>query len=311
MKIFYSPKYFADLKGHIMPIEKFRLVKEGIEATNLPVEIVEPEKATEEGLMRVHTKKYIDAVMSGEPIELAKSQGFPWSQQLAQSVLYTNGGCMGAAHAALEDGVSGNLASGFHHATREAGANFCTFNGLAVAIRELQAEGLIERAMVIDCDLHYGNGTAGIFSGSGDCSVFTFSIYGVSLDWPIANGRSNHSIKLPAKSKGKEYLGAIENSLPGIISEFDPQFIFYQAGADPFKDDMMSNLDMEISDLAERDRKVFQISKDFKKPIAYVLAGGYPQTIKTPVTEPVYAGQLGKIVAIHVNTFKMAKEVFG
>ena len=164
MRLFHSPKYFADLGTHIMPIRKFQLVRDAIAAEKLPLELVEPPRCEDVDILRVHTPEYLRAVETGVPLELAQSQKFPWSPALAEAVRWTNGGCVAAMDSALRDGVAGNLASGFHHSHGPHGEGFCTYNGIVISMERARSEGRIQRGLVLDMDLHYGNGTAALIA---------------------------------------------------------------------------------------------------------------------------------------------------
>jgi acetoin utilization deacetylase AcuC-like enzyme len=176
MRLFHSPKYTADIGEHVMPMQKFDLVRRAIEESGLSVTIHEPAPASDEDLLRVHTPEYVRAVATGEPRALAESQKFPWSERLAEAVRFTNGGCIAALDAALDDGVAGNVASGFHHSHGDHGEGFCTFNGLIVALDRACATGRIVRGLVVDLDLHYGNGTASLLASRPN--LYALSLYG-------------------------------------------------------------------------------------------------------------------------------------
>jgi acetoin utilization deacetylase AcuC-like enzyme len=306
MRIFHSPKYTADIGDHVMPIRKFDLVRAEIEAQKLAVTIEEPSPASDEDLLRVHTPEYVRAVTTGEPRALAESQKFPWSERLAEAVRYTNGGCIAALSAALEGRVAGNLSSGFHHSHGDHGEGFCTFNGLVVALDRARHDGRIQRGLVVDLDLHYGNGTASLLATRPN--LFALSLYGnwykdnkayrdvdaeraadTDNSWsaPIANGTG-----------GAGYLALLDEHLPRAIERAKPDVILYQAGADPYREDPYSPLDMGVDDLYERDRRVFDAAKRAGIPIAWVLAGGYTKDVT-------------KVVAVHANTARAALDVFG
>jgi acetoin utilization deacetylase AcuC-like enzyme len=305
MRVYHSPRYFADIGEHVMPMRKFGLVREGIEAAKLAVEIVEPTPVSDEDLLRVHTDEYVEAIESGEPRALAESQKFPWSPELAAAVRMTNGGCIAAAEAALADGVAGNLASGFHHSHADHGEGFCTFNGLAVALARLRAAGRIARALVLDLDLHYGNGTASIFASRPE--LFNLSIYG---NWYKANkahrdvdaeraADSDNCWSVPVRNgaAGPEYLALVEEHFTRALVRARPDLVLYQAGADPYREDPYSPLDLGHEDLFARDRRVFEICRAAGVPVAWVLAGGYTRDVS-------------KVVAVHVGTARAALDVF-
>jgi len=297
MKIFHSDKYFAEINS-IMPIEKFGLVRDSIEKyaekNEIPVEIAEPKPASMDDLLEVHSKDYVDAVFKGI-MPLAGSNGFKWTSHLPISVSYTNGGCIEAAREALENKVSANLASGFHHAAKDYGNGFCTFNGLAVAIMKMIKEKRIEKAFVLDADAHYGNGTARIFENNPN--VFTYSICGSAWDLIKDN---EHSIKREMPyAKPKPYLHQLEKDLE-LIDGFKPDLLIYQAGADPYKLDALGYMHLDIDDFNQRDAMIFKKAKELNIPIMWVLAGGYPK----------HDNPVDNIVKIHTNTFITAHEIF-
>jgi acetoin utilization deacetylase AcuC-like enzyme len=250
-------------------------------------------------LLRVHTPAYIEAVRTGEPRELAESQKFPWSPQLYPSVCLTNGGVLAAAREALRSGSAAALASGFHHACADHGEGFCTFNGLVVALEALRHEGLIERAAVLDLDLHYGNGTA--LLAVDRPWLRALSIYGNDYwnNTPHRDVRMRHhedgpnhrSAPLIPSGGGDRavLLEALEENLDWLLDGERPDLLLYQAGADPLRDDPYSPLDLSHGDLMERDRVVFEFAKNKNLPVAWVLAGGYSKDIS-------------KVVEVHVNT---------
>lgn len=303
MRVFCSPRYTADIGEHVMPIRKFDLVRAGVAELGVPIE--EPSPATEEDLLRVHTPEYVRAVATGEPRALAESQKFPWSARLAEAVRWTNGGCVAATFAALGDGVAGNLASGFHHAHADHGEGFCTFNGLVVALERAKSDGLIARGLVVDLDLHYGNGTAALLAARPH--LYALSMYGT---WYKANAAHEDvdserapdtdncwSVPFPDGTGGARYLEMLAEHLPRAIERARPDVILYQAGADPYREDPYSRLDVGLEDLFERDRSVFEAARRAGAPIAWVLAGGYTKDVT-------------KVVAVHVNTARAALEVF-
>jgi acetoin utilization deacetylase AcuC-like enzyme len=305
IRLFYSPRFYADIGNHVMPIGKFDRVARSIEEAGLPVRLDEPVQATDEDLLRVHTEAYVRAVATGEPRALAESQKFPWSPALAESVRWTSGGCIAALDAALDDGVSGALASGFHHAHADHGEGFCTFNGLVVALERARARGRIRRGLVVDLDVHYGNGTAALLASRPE--LFTLSIYG---SWyknncahrdvdseRAADGDNTWSVPVPNGSGGAAYLALLDAHLGPALERARPDVVLYQAGADPYREDPYSPLELGLDDLIERDRRVFRAARDAKVPIAWVLAGGYTKDVT-------------KIVEVHVNTARAMVEVF-
>ncbi len=301
---FYHPGYAAPIGDHIMPIEKFALVADGLRDA-ADIRLVEPEPVTVEDLRRVHTAEYIAAIETGMPRGLAESQKFPWSPQLFPSVCLTSGGCLAAARQALQDGAAAAVASGFHHACADHGEGFCTFNGLIVAIDAMVAAGEIRTAAVLDMDLHYGNGTAQLAAERPH--VFALSIYGNDYADNVyyrdvsvrhhEDGGNHRSFPLHGGCDRQEMLSTMREALP-LIAARRPDLLLYQAGADPYFEDPYSPLALDHDDLRARDRFVFEFAKAHQIPIAWVLAGGYTEDVM-------------KVVRVHLNTFDAWREVYG
>jgi acetoin utilization deacetylase AcuC-like enzyme len=302
---YHDPGFAAPIGDHVMPMRKFQLVADALAGWS-SVRVERPAPATPADLARVHTATYVEAVRRGEPRALAESQKFPWSPALWPSVLLTNGGALAAAARALDDGVAAVLASGFHHAHADHGEGFCTFNGLVVAAEALRAAGRARRVAVLDLDLHYGNGTASL------CAtrpwLFNCSIYGNDY-WQnkpyrdVENVRHtdgpNHVSFALANGSGRaELFAALERGMAAILAWGRPDLVLYQAGADPYREDPYSPLDLDVDDLRERDRQVFAWAKQAGLPLAWTLAGGY-----TP--------DVSKVVDVHVATFEAARAVYG
>lgn len=308
MKLFYDPGFAAPIGEHIMPMAKFSLVASAIAETLRGVEISAPSAVSAADLLRVHTPEYVEAIRTGRPRQLAESQKFPWSAQLYPSVTLTSGGVLAAARYALEAGVSGALASGFHHAFADHGEGFCTFNGLVVALENLRAAGLIRTGAVFDLDLHYGNGTASLAVQRP--WLRALSIYGNDYCGNEAfrdvrtkrhqDGPNHHSVPLaPTGGPDRDMLlSTVESHLGWLLEAGKPDLLLYQAGADPLRDDPYSPLDLSHDDLVDRDRTVFNFARKLGIPIAWVLAGGYTRDIT-------------KVVRVHVNTAAACREVFG
>ena len=305
IRTFFSDGFAAEIGEHVMPMRKFALVKDRILERGLPAHIVEPPPATDEELLRVHTREYVNAITTGEPRALAESQKFPWSAALAASVRLTTGAAIAAVSAALDEGVACALASGYHHAHADHGEGFCTFNGLVVALASARIERRIARALVVDLDLHYGNGTASLLALRPE--LHALSIYG---SWYEDNRASSdvttkraadtencRSIAVPNGATGEAYLAIIDGALGPAIDRVRPDLILYQAGADPYREDPYSPLDVGLDDLAARDAHVFAAARASGIPVAWVLAGGYTKDIR-------------KVVEVHANTFAAAAHTF-
>lgn len=302
---FYHPGYAAPLGKHVMPITKFSLVADGLRGRP-GVRIEAPQPVSAADLLRVHTPEYVAAVRTGEPRALAESQKFPWSPELYPSVCLTSGGLVAAARRALEGGVAAAVVSGFHHAHADHGEGFCTFNGLVVAAEVLRAAGEIRTVAVLDMDLHYGNGTAALATTRP--WLLNVSLYGNDYQgnkpYPDVSvlhhedGVNHRSIALPNGCRRDGMLAAMEQGLPLLLEHGRPDLLLYQAGADPYREDPYSPLELDHDDLQERDRRVFAFAKEQGLPIAWVLAGGYTE-------------DTAKVVQVHLNTFTAALEVHG
>jgi acetoin utilization deacetylase AcuC-like enzyme len=302
---YHDPGFAAPIGEHVMPMRKFQLVADKL-AGRAGVHVEAPPPIEVEDLRRVHTEAYMEAIRSGEPRPLAESQKFPWSPSLWPSVRLTNGGALAAAARALDDGVAAALASGFHHAHADHGEGFCTFNGLVVAAEALRAAGRLERVAVLDLDLHYGNGTASLCPARP--WLFNCSIYGNDY-WQNkpyrdvetvrhVDGPNHVSFALPNGSGRRLLLEALERGTAALLGWGRPDLVLYQAGADPYREDPYSPLELDHDDLCERDRWVFAWARREGLPLAWVLAGGY-----TP--------DVSKVVDVHLGTFDAALRVYG
>jgi acetoin utilization deacetylase AcuC-like enzyme len=302
---FHHPGFAADIGEHVMPMRKFQLVADGL-AGWAGVRVTAPVPIDAALLRRVHTEPYIEAVRTGTPRDLAESQKFPWSPALWPSVLLTNGAALAAAERALDDGIAAAVASGFHHAHADHGEGFCTFNGLVVAAEALRAAGRVKTVAVLDLDLHYGNGTASLCAGRP--WLFNCSIYGNDY-WHNkafrdvehrrhSDGPNHVSFALENGSGRAELLDALARGMQALLAFSRPDLLIYQAGADPYREDPYSPLNLGLADLRERDRVVFAWAKSERIPTAWTLAGGY-------------APELKKVVDVHLGTFEAAVGVYG
>lgn len=296
-KLFYSPYYYADIgEGHVFPIRKFELVKDLLlkEGTVTENEIIAPEPAKTEDLMLVHTEGYISRLVDGTlTAKEIRKLGLPWSESLVRRSFHAISGTINAARFALTDGISSNLAGGTHHAFPDRGEGFCVLNDVAVAIRVLQREKLAERFLIVDCDVHQGNGTAFIFKDSPE--VFTFSMHGAK-NYPLFKEISNLDIELPDKTADTEFLETLEQALPRIFLH-DPDIIFYLGGADPFENDRLGRLSLTKEGLMKRDEMVIDFAKIKDVPIVTTMSGGY-------------AADINDTVEIHANTIRAVKKVY-
>lgn len=297
MQVFYTPRYYADIgPGHVFPIRKFELVRDKLlaEGTIEPSEIVEPSPAPLEDVLLVHTTDYISRLCSGNlTTKEIRRLGLPWSESLVQRSFYAAGGTLAAARASLAEGYSSNLAGGTHHSFSGRGEGFCVLNDVAIAIRAMRARKLIQRAAIVDCDVHQGNGTATIFTG--DMDTFTFSIHGAN-NYPLFKAQSTLDVELADGTSDTEYLDTLAKHLPAVFAA-DPEIVFYLAGADPYKGDKLGRLALSIDGLRERDAYVLRECYEREVPIVTVMSGGYGKDINDTIE-------------IHCNTIRMVKEIF-
>jgi acetoin utilization deacetylase AcuC-like enzyme len=290
-RLVWDPSYEVDIGAHVFVTAKYRLVRERLLATSAVDEsdFVRPRPATREQLALVHTSEYLDKVFEGSFSFLdAMRLEVPFSVELRQAMLLSCGGTLLTARLALEHGFAGHLGGGFHHAYADHGEGFCMLNDVAVALRALVEEGVVEHAAVVDLDVHHGNGTAAIFAD--DSTVFTFSMHQEN-NYPADKPPSDLDIGLDDGSGDEEYLRLLERSLPKVLDGGPRDVVVYLAGADPYRDDQLGGLSLTRQGLRERDRMVLDSCRDRDVPVAVVLAGGY-------------AYRLEDTVAIHVATIE-------
>jgi len=255
------------------PLLKDRLVAEGLLH---PADLLEPEPLPLASLSLVHTPEYLDKLTNASlSTSEQRKLGLPWSDALWRRSRLAAAGTLLAARAALEEGIAANLAGGTHHAFADHGEGFCVLNDVAIAILRLKAESLIRRAVVIDLDVHQGNGTAAIFAG--DESVFTFSVHGAT-NYPIVKMQSTLDLGLPAGTGDADYLGALAAQLPFVLSAAQADLAFYVAGVDVVAGDRYGKLALTEDGLRARERMVIASVRDRGIPLVIVLGGGYAQT---------------------------------
>lgn len=297
MRVFYSPRYYADIgEGHVFPIRKFELVRDRLlaEGTLSPDNIIEPQPAAVADVLLVHTEDYVTRLRAGALTEREiRRLGLPWSKGLVRRSFLAVSGTINAARCALDEGIGANLAGGTHHAFPDRGEGFCVFNDVAIAIRALRRDGLINRAAVIDCDVHQGNATAAIFSEDKD--TFTFSVHGAK-NYPLFKARSTLDVELPDKTNDEDYINALEQHLPQVFAS-EPHIVFYLAGADPFAGDKLGRLALSMKGLRTRDEMVLRECKRRGVPAVTVMSGGY-------------AADINDTVEIHCNTIRAARNIF-
>jgi acetoin utilization deacetylase AcuC-like enzyme len=277
MRLFPSDRYPLPLPpGHRFPAAKYALLRRRLEAhaaAGAPLEFIEPHAATDDELVRAHDRGYVGRVLAGRlTSQEVRRIGFPWSPELVARSLRSTGAAVDAAAAALEDGVAASLAGGTHHAGPDWGEGYCLFNDTAVAARELQARGAVRRVLIVDCDVHQGNGTAAIFAG--DESVFTLSLHG-ERNFPLRKQPGSLDVGLPDGTGDEPYLAALAAALDTSFDRSRPDLVLYIAGADPFAGDRLGRLSLTKAGLAARDRLVFAAGRAAGAPVAIVCGGGY------------------------------------
>ncbi len=291
----YHDDYDLHLGNHVFPSQKFRLIRERLLADGFagPEDFVAPEPASDEDLLLVHQPGWVERLKHGRlSYEEILQLEIPYSPEMVRAFCLAAGGTTLAAHLALREGVGYNVGGGFHHAFPDHGEGFCALNDIAVGIRKLQQEGIITRAMVVDCDNHHGNGTAAIFAG--DPSVFTLSIHQYN-NYPAQKPCSSVDVHLSDGVGDDEYLERLSAAYRFPIHGFHPQLLVYVAGADPYREDQLGGLSLTLDGLMRRDRLVMETALREGTAVAIVLAGGYAVNLEDTVT-------------IHSNTAKVAKE---
>jgi acetoin utilization deacetylase AcuC-like enzyme len=324
-KLVYSDDYYLPIGSHVFPAEKYQRIHKRLLETGMaePSDFVKPQPASDQDILLVHTPQYVQKLKTGtltarEELEME----IPYSPELVRAFWLAAGGSMLAADFALNQRVAFNIGGGFHHAFPDHGEGFCMIHDVAVAIRRMQRDDKITRAMTVDCDVHHGNGTAAIFAGvrvpgnplpssgpntlttaipaklrhahAGD--VFTISLHQEN-NYPAIKPPSSIDVDLPDGMGDDDYLAWLDNTLSSGLRQFDPELICYVAGADPYKEDQLGGLCLTIEGLKRRDELMFKVAKTRGIPVMVTFAGGYAQRIEDTVT-------------IHCNTVIAAKEVF-
>ncbi|HET8667531.1 MAG TPA: histone deacetylase [Terriglobales bacterium] len=324
-KLVYSDDYYLPIGDHIFPGQKYRLVHQQLLGTRVAeaADFVEPEPATDDDVLLVHTRDYVDKLHTGmltAKEELAME--IPYSPEVVKAFWINTGGSILAARLAMRDGVAINIGGGYHHAFPDHGEGFCMIHDVAIAIRRIMRDGIISRALVLDCDVHQGNGTAAIFgqaeapaqplpswsapmflppkpvnvkeAPAGD--VFTISLHQEN-NYPAWKPPSSIDVNLPDRTGDAEYLAWLDNAITSGLRQFEPDLICYLAGADPYKEDQLGGLSLTVDGLKQRDEFVFRLCKERHIPVMVTYAGGYARRIEDTVN-------------IHCNTVLAAKQVF-
>ena len=297
MKAFYSDHFVLPLpEGHRFPMAKYSMLREGV-AQELPaVQLLEAPPATEGELALAHAPDYVQAVKAGTlSPEALREIGFPWTPAMAERSVRSAGASVAAGRVAMKEGIAGNLAGGTHHANANQGGGFCVFNDIAVTARVLQMEHFRQtkttlRVLVVDLDVHQGNGTASIFAN--DPSVFTLSLHG-EKNFPFRKVPSDLDVGLPDGCTDEPYLNALDQALKQASERFKPDFLIYLAGADAHEGDRLGRLKLTEAGMAARDQVVFDVACDFKVPMMICMGGGYGHDLRSTV-------------AVQMNTWRLA-----
>ena len=298
LKIAFHPIYKHELpKGHRFPMDKYDLLPQQLiyEGTCTEENFFEPKIPNNKHFFSVHDPEYFFNLLN---ITLSQKEarkiGFPLSEVLVAREMIISDGTIKASKFALKNGIAMNIAGGTHHAFSSHGEAFCMLNDQAIGARYLQQKGLAKKILIIDLDVHQGNGTAEIFKK--DASVFTFSMHGKS-NYPFIKETSDLDIALKNNTKDNEYLSILKNILPKIINKEKPDFIYYLCGVDVLETDKLGKLSLSVKGCKERDQFVLQTCRDFNIPLMCSMGGGYSPDIKV-------------IVDAHANTFRLAQEIY-
>ncbi|AVR45009.1 histone deacetylase [Christiangramia fulva] len=298
LKIAYHPIYKHPLpEGHRFPMEKYELLPQQLlhEGTCTQENFFQPDFPEEKYILAVHDPEYVRRLkdLKLDKKEIRKS-GFPLSQGLVERELIIADGTIKASEFALKNGIAMNIAGGTHHAYTNRAEAFCLLNDQAIGSRYLQNTGLAKKILIVDLDVHQGNGTAEIFQN--DPSVFTFSMHGKG-NYPFKKERSDLDIELEDGTGDENYLSKLKEILPQLIEETKPDFIFYLSGVDILETDKLGRLACSISGCKERDRFVLQTCRDLNIPVECSMGGGYSKDIKL-------------IIEAHANTYRLAQEIY-
>jgi acetoin utilization deacetylase AcuC-like enzyme len=299
VKLFYADQFVLPLPAeHRFPMAKYVRLRERLARSGAfgAEDFYVPDAADDEAIRRAHCPDYLRRVTEGLLVERELRRiGFPWSRELVERSRRSAGATLAACRAALAEGCAANLAGGTHHAHRDFGAGFCVFNDAAIAARAMQAEGRAGRVLIIDCDVHQGDGTAAILAGDPD--TFAFSIHG-ARNFPFRKAVSDLDVELPDGTGDAEYLRALEAALEEIFARFDARLAIYLAGADPYENDRYGRLKLTMAGLAARDELVLSACRARGLPVAMAMAGGYGR-------------EIDDTVRIHTQTVLTARALLG
>lgn len=295
-KFVYSDSYWmVDLEDHVFPLKKYRYIYEDLLSMGAKKEnFLLPQPAEEEDLLLVHTSKYLKKLKKGT---LSHSEiltmELPYSPELLKFACLYVGGTILAGEKALEEGLTVHIGGGFHHAFPDHGEGFCVLNDVAVALEKMKHEGRIQCAMIVDCDVHQGNGNAFFFAKRD--YAFTFSIHQMDI-YPAQKPSSTVDVGLWFGDGDEKYLAQLRSHFPRLYTEFQPDIVFFLAGADPYEKDQLGSLRMTMEGLKERDRIIIEEARKLHIPVAILFAGGYAYDVRDTVS-------------IHINTIRVAQKI--
>ncbi len=298
IRIFYSEKYHYPLpEHHRFPIDKYVLTKEQLLYQGIIAEdqLFDPGLVDEESILLVHTNEYWQQIRTlSLPPRMVRRIGLPNTEISVNRARNSVAGTLAAARAALQQGIGMNLAGGTHHAYPDRGEGFSTLNDIAIASKRLLRDGLVRKVLIVDLDVHQGNGNASIFAD--DPRVFTFSMHGKD-NYPLKKEKSDLDIALPTATGDEEYLKILEDTLPTLLEQ-QPDLVFFQAGVDVLETDKLGKLSLTKDGCLQRDRIVLRSCTRYGVPVATCMGGGY-------------SARMADIVDAHCNTFVAANEFFG
>jgi len=298
LKIAYNQNYIYPLEeNHRFPMIKYELIPEQLirESTCSENNFFNPEKVDDDIVLLTHQKEYFERFKS---LDLSKKEireiGFPLSKELVDRELQIADGTIKGVHYSIDHGISMNIAGGTHHAFYDRGEAFCMLNDQAIAANYLIEKGLSKRILIIDLDVHQGNGTASLFRSNHN--VFTLSFHG-KKNYPFRKEKSDLDIEFDDNTNDEKYLKILRETIPKIMDEFKPDFIFYLSGVDVLENDKLGRLSLTINGCKERDRFILDLCKKNSIPIQISMGGGYSVVLKN-------------IIEAHSNTFRLAQEIF-
>jgi len=298
LKVAWNQHYAHELpKGHRFPMEKYNLLPQQLlhEGTMDKENFFDPSEISEERVLRVHTRDYLDKLLNKSlSRKEERATGFPLSDKLVKRELIITQGTIEAVDHAIENGASANIAGGTHHAFKDRGEGFCLLNDIAIGSSYALEELGMKQILVVDLDVHQGNGTAKIFEE--DPRVFTFSMHG-EKNYPLRKEKSDLDIPLPDKTGDDTYLTTLRETLPGLVKEVKPELIFFQSGVDVLESDKLGRLSLTIDGCRKRDEIVFTETEKRGIPVVFNMGGGYSEKIAV-------------IIEAHANTYRAAREIY-